>query len=189
MMKLIANLLAKWLLKSGAISADKEELYEYAIYSFLFSSFPIIIIVCIGALFHMVLEGIVMIIPFMLLRKFSGGFHLKSSVLCTISSITLLSLFLLAIRISSVPNHNHIAITTLFITLAAICIYLKSPIDSEERRLSPSEAVAFRKIARGILIFLLVIYSILVFASQYNWATCVAAGIILTAILQLPCFF
>ena len=41
----------------------------------------------------MVVEGLLMILPFMLIRKFSGGFHLKSSTVCLVSSTLLLSFF------------------------------------------------------------------------------------------------
>lgn len=184
-MKHASALIAKWLLKAGAISAEKVDLYEYAIYSFLFSSFPLLVVICLGAVFHMVLEGVVMIAPFMLIRKFSGGFHLKSSIVCTISSITLLSLNLILIRLISV--YNQLALFTAFVLLFTLSVFFNSPIDSEERKLSPKEVIFFRKICRGMLLVFLIIYIALLFFQSGYWAISIGIGIILTSLLQIPC--
>lgn len=87
--------ISKWLLNTGAISEDDKELYEYAAYSFLFSLLPLCLVIIIGCAVNMVIEGILMVIPFMLIRKFSGGFHLNSSAVCFVSSTALLSLFII----------------------------------------------------------------------------------------------
>lgn len=184
-MKHASALVAKWLLKAGAISAEKVDLYEYAIYSFLFSSFPLLVVICLGAIFHMVLEGVVMIAPFMLIRKFSGGFHLKSSIVCTVSSITLLSLSLVLIRLISA--YNQLVLLTAFTLLISISVFFNSPIDSEERKLSTKEVIAFRKICRGMLLAFLIIYIALLFFQSGYWAIPIGMGIILTSVLQFPC--
>lgn len=183
-MKYISKLLVKWLLKLGAISTEKEELYEFAIYSFLFSSFPLIVVICIGATLNMMLEGILMILPFMFIRKFSGGFHLKSPIICTISSILLLSLLLLGINLTL--NQNIVFFSSIVMFLAAF-IFKMSPIDSEERRLSSKEKKVFRKFCRVILTFFVLIYILLLFVKMERWAISIGYGIIFTGLLQLPC--
>lgn len=184
-MKRISAVLSKWLLHVGAISADSAELYEYAIYSFLFSLFPLLVVLCIGVVLNMVLEGVMMIVPFMLIRKFSGGYHLKSSVVCTVSSIAILSLFLLLIRL--VLQNGWIAAFSLFVCGAALCIFLCSPIDSEERRLSEKERHIFRIICRIMLAVFLALYGALCLLQLHMCAASIGAGITLTALLQLPC--
>ena len=94
----MSSAIAKWLLHAGAISESDRELYEYAAYSFLFSLLPLCLIVILGCITGMVIEGLLMILPFMLIRKFSGGFHLKSPGICLLSSTLLLSAFLFIIR-------------------------------------------------------------------------------------------
>ena len=89
----MSSAIAKWLLHAGAISESDRELYEYAAYSFLFSLLPLCLIVILGCITGMVIEGLLMILPFMLIRKFSGGFHLKSPGICLVSSTLLLSVF------------------------------------------------------------------------------------------------
>lgn len=186
-MKYISVKLVKWLLKTRAISPEKKELYEFAIYSFLFSTFPLTVVMCIGAILHMIGEGILMILPFIFIRKFSGGYHLKSPAICTISSIMLLFLFLVIIRVVLVKEQ--IFIFSIIVVISAISIFFNSPIDSEERQLSTYEKKVFRKICRTILTVFIAIYALMLFSHKYQWAIPVGAGIVLTAILQFPCLF
>ena len=103
MIKRAAAVTAKWLLQAGAISASDVELYEYGIYSFLFSLCPLGLVLIISMFLHMVVEGILLIIPFTLIRKFCGGFHFQSPVICGIVSTLVLTAFLLgSVHISGI---------------------------------------------------------------------------------------
>ena len=81
-----------WLIKCGAIPETDRELYEYAIYSILLSLSPMLLALAIGALFGSAVQGVLTITPFVILRKFSGGYHAKSARVCFISSSLLLVL-------------------------------------------------------------------------------------------------
>lgn len=183
----VSAMFTKWLLNSGAISENDRELYEYAAYSFLFSLLPLCLVVILGCITGMVVEGILMILPFILIRKFSGGFHLKSSTICLVSSTLLLSLFLLIIK--TVTTKESIIIFTCFVIASSIQVFLCSPIDNEARKLNKREFSAFKKVARTMSAMFLILYIGLLFFGQVQFATPVGAGIILTALLQIPCFF
>ena len=177
--------ISKWLLNTGAISEDDKELYEYAAYSFLFSLLPLCLVIIIGCAVNMVIEGILMVIPFMLIRKFSGGFHLNSSAVCFVSSTALLSLFIFIVKFVTISAQ--IPLFTGGVVLAAIQIFLCSPIDNEARKLSEKETVTFRTVARVMVIVFLAVYVILTCVKQWRFSVSVGAGII--ALLQLPCLF
>ena len=184
-MNKIAEIICKWLIKTGGISADDRELYQYAIYSFLFEFAPLIIVLILGYIIKIPLEGILFIVPFLLIRKFSGGFHLQSATVCFCLSSIVLFLFLLFIK-----RMLYFQIAILFsciVVLAAVCIIMFSPIDSEARQLSPKEKKVFRKVAIVLTIIILGSYAI---SSAFGWthiAIPMGSGLILTALLQLPC--
>ena len=69
MIKRLAAVNAKWLLQAGAISASDVELYEYGIYSFLFTMCPLGLVLIISIFLNMVIEGILLIILFILIRR------------------------------------------------------------------------------------------------------------------------
>lgn len=180
-------LITKWLLHTGAISNEDRELYEYAAYSFLFSLIPLFIVLIFGLAFGMVTEGILMILPFMFIRKFSGGLHLKSAKACLISSsVLLISLFLL-IKMTHIYTAYFFCSVAVF--LFAIQLFILSPVDSEARRLSETEQFVFRKVARAIVGLSCSIYFSLITFKLYSLAIPIGFGIILSGLLQLPCFF
>lgn len=187
MIKRIAAVTAKWLLHAGAISASDVELYEYGIYSFLFTLCPLGLVLVISLFLHMAAEGILLIIPFILIRKFCGGFHFQSSVLCGIVSTAVLTVFLLGVRlVLSTEAYNWWA---LLLFLAAIQIAIFSPIDSEGRRLTQNEKRVFKRIAIALSIITLIACAVLAVLHQMWAAVSVGSGMILSAALQFPCLF
>ena len=125
--------------------------------------------------------------PQTMIRKFSGGFHLKSSTICLVSSTLLLSLFLLIIK--TLTTKENIIIFTCFVIASSIQIFLCSPIDNEARKLNEREFSVFKKGARTMSAMFLILYIVLLSFGQMRFATPVGAGNILTASLQIPCFF
>ena len=62
----------------GGVEEEDRKLYGYCSYSFFLSISPVVMIIIIGSLMGIPVESILIIIPFMFIRKFSGGFHLKA---------------------------------------------------------------------------------------------------------------
>lgn len=179
--------MTQWLLKTGAIEENEKELYEYAVFSFLFSLFPLCLVMIIGRALGMFVEGILMIVPFILIRKFSGGYHLNSSIVCFISSILLLSASIALI--SMILSTESYEIFSCAVVLAALQIFACSPIDSKARELNEKEKTLFRKIAR-LMIGAFLAFSLLLYAiGADKFAIPIGMGIIITALLQLPCAF
>ena len=183
----ISSRIVKWLLRAGAISENDRELYEFAAYSFLFSLLPLVLAMLLGCVSGMMLEGVLMILPFMLIRKFSGGFHLQSPGVCFVSSTLLLSAFLFLIRL--VIDEQRLIIFTCLALASTLQVFFCSPIDNEARKLSGKERAVFKKVARIMSVLFLAVYIALMSFDQNRFAVPVGAGIVLTALLQIPCFF
>lgn len=109
-MKYCTGKIVEWLINHDAIESDDKELYEYALYSLWLLVTPLFLAIIVGLCFGRIKEGIVIVIPFMLLRKFSGGYHAKHLWICLTSSTLLLSLcvrlsFNFKVRLE-ISNHN-----------------------------------------------------------------------------------
>lgn len=187
MIKRIAAVTAKWLLRAGAISASDVELYEYGIYSFLFTLCPLGLVLVISLFLNMAVEGILLIIPFISIRKFCGGFHFQSSVLCGIVSTAVLTGFLLAIRL--ILQTGSYGWWALALALSVVQIAVFSPIDSEGRRLTLNEKNVFKKIAIALSFITLIVCAVLAAFHQMWASVSVGSGMILSAALQFPCLF
>lgn len=175
----------KWLLRTGAISQEDKDLYEYAAYSLLFSLVPLVIVIGFSILMGMLPQGITFVVPFLLLRKFSGGYHLESPGICFCVSVIVVLAFLLAIQYITRVNAYLYCIPT--VILAALQLMVFSPIDSEARKLSEKEARVFKKIARAMTVASICVFAIAACVEQYWISIGVGAGVFLAACLQWPC--
>ena len=98
MTRFFSKTLVKWLLKTGAISQQDADVYEYGVYSFLFSCIPFGLVLVLSIPLDMAWEGVLLIIPFFFLRKFTGGFHFQSALPCLVTSTLLLLASLAGIK-------------------------------------------------------------------------------------------
>lgn len=113
-----------------------------------------------------------MIIPFMLLRKFSGGYHAKTLFRCMIISCLLLFLCMeITIHISYSWN------ILVFAGIAGSSLIIQSPIDSENKRLEEVQKRQYRKIVCGFVMFFLALIFILWKLNAQKYAVSIAVGI------------
>ncbi len=99
-MENVRNLVINWLIKNSAISEENRELYEY--------------------------NGVLLIIPFMFLKKYSGGYHAKKLSICMIISTILLTVMIKLSICDIKPAYMYITTCIAFIELCIV-----SPIQSE----------------------------------------------------------
>lgn len=185
MIQIISDALARWLELEGTISSNEHTLFTYAIYSCLFGLLPIGIVLVLGICLGMIQEGIIFISPFMLLRKFSGGFHLKSSRICLVVTTGTLALAMGLIKF--IAHTGHTEILSFFVFISVGCLYLFSPIDNQARKLSDKERKNFCTTARMLSIGSLIWYVLLSRGPSILHVTALGVGIILVALLQIPC--
>ncbi len=182
MMEKCADILVEWLIKSEVIKKEEKEIYVYAAYSLFLSIAPVLMAVILGIVMGQVLHSVILILPFMLIRKFSGGYHSKNNKKCLIYSWGILFMF------TYVACQTTWNIATGFITILAIVhLFVFSPIDSENRKLAEDEQVECKKWTIIWVMFWVVIVVVLLFLGLYSYANCAALGMIMTASLQIPC--
>ena len=181
-MRMIRNSIINWLIKNSAISEENRELYEYAVYSAELLILPVIMAIVIGWLAGSIINGVLLIIPFMLLKKYSGGYHAKKLSICMIIS-TILFTAIIKLSICDIkPLYMYIATC-----IAIIELCLVSPIQSDNKVLNEKEIRHYKKIA----VMQLAVYSIVIICTSilgcFTAARCICFGIILASFMQLPC--
>ena len=82
----MSDKIADWLILQKAITTDERELYAYAVHCLFSLLYPIVFASVIGAFLGMPIEAVVMIMSFIAVRKFSGGYHADSFYKCLIIS-------------------------------------------------------------------------------------------------------
>ena len=183
-MEKLTKAITSWLIENSAIEKRDTELYEYAIYSMLMTISPLLLVLIIGIGMGTALEGVIMILPFMCIRKFSGGYHAKHPGVCYVSSCVIL---VFCMWLATHLEYSYwITITT---TICVISLCMNSPIDSEHKRLDNREKRSYKKIASVLTWIFYFIHFICVCVKLEKIANCLAVGIYLTALLQLPCLY
>jgi accessory gene regulator B len=177
-MRMIRNSIINWLIKNSAISEENRELYEYAVYSAELLVLPVIMAIVIGWLSGSTVNGIMLIIPFMFLKKYSGGYHAKKLSICMIISTILLTAMIKMSICDIKPAYMYITTCIAFIV---------SPIQSDNKILNEKETRYYKK----VVVMQLAAYSIIIICSSILncmiVTKCICLGIILASLMQLPC--
>lgn len=132
--------IADWLIGCNVISESDKELYEYAIYSIFLTASPIFLTAIIGFMFGAIGRSLLIILPFVVIRKYSGGYHTKTPMVCFVTSSLLLAL---CIALSFCIKCSWILICVT--AGATISLGYFSPIDNENRVLSKEEHLYCKK--------------------------------------------
>lgn len=172
---------ARWLIKCGAVKEEDQELYCYAAYSFILSVSPLLLAVVFGLCLGCMKQSMVIVIPFMVIRKFSGGYHAKDLRTCLLCSSLLLLLCILFSR-AAVCDWRLFAVTA----LAGISLAVCSPLENENRMLDSEEKSRYKKITTVFTAGFLLLGIVLYFMGLHSYTVCIFTGIILSAGLQIP---
>ena len=182
MIEKCADYIVTWLQKSEIIKETDRELYWYAVYSLFLSLLPILLATGFGLLMGCMKESLSIIIPFMIIRKFSGGYHTKKMQSCfLISSI----LIWLCISLSLWVKFNWQFV--IVIAIASVSLSILSPIENINRSLNQKEKRQYKKTTIILLVIFLSVIGSCLFTGLENYAIGISIGITLTATLQYPC--
>lgn len=136
MRKMIVN----WLIANGSIDEKERELYEYAAYSLQILVVPVLYAFVVGGVLDEWGITFCFVFVFAIVRKFSGGFHAKTELQCTIFSVILIFSGVNLVKKLEIGMELGIAF------FSSVIFLLKySPVDSENRKLDLDEKKANHK--------------------------------------------
>ncbi len=171
-----------WLIDNKAINESERELYAYALYSILLSFPAIIFSILFGMVVGGIKQSIMIMFPFVVMRRFSGGYHTKNPLICLVNSSIILFICIW------VAMHGKYSYIMMMLTFgAAIILFLFSPIDSENRRLDDSEKLHCKKVVTILVTIFLLVSIVLAIYGYSSYSFCISLSIILAASLQIPC--
>lgn len=148
---MITNLgekIAHKLAVSGTISSDDIELYSYGFFLLLSSALYLVVVAIFGIAFGILWESIVFYFLFSVIREYAGGIHAKTEHGCMLSTILALLLSIIGIRKMMQAELSIVAI--LFLIVGCAAVFLFSPLDVPEKRLSADDWRHYRKTSRRL---------------------------------------
>ncbi|MED9968152.1 MAG: accessory gene regulator B family protein [Blautia sp.] len=181
-MEKCTDTVVNWMVRYNVINKEDKELYEYALHSLILLVSPLILAAGIGFFVGSVKHGAILVLPFIVLRKFSGGYHAKNLYTCISESVVLL---FLCITLSMHVECDWGLVTATIIASVSLIVF--SPIDNENRRLDMDERKIYKKITAFCVMFFVLSDITLFFMGKHVYTSCISVGILLTAGLQVPC--
>lgn len=154
---------ASKLFSSGVIDEADQALYEYALNTVLSGVLHFGTCIALGAAFGITPASLALFIPFIIIRKFAGGFHASTPLKCYLFSVAT-NIFLLAVVKWLPLNIAWIYYILLILPLAIVVFF--SPIDTPEKPLNTKE----KKVFKAISIVLCLTFAASSFFAYHYWS-------------------
>ena len=161
MLKRLSNKITKKLVDINVIEEADSELYEYGFWQGGVLIFNFLTVVLLGILFNMLLESIIFLIFYGVLRTIAGGYHARTQHVCYILSVLLMIVVLTILK--TFPWN--IILCCVLTVLSILVIFILAPVQDENKLLDETEKRFFKKLSRvisllyGFIIFLLFLFN------------------------------
>ncbi|MBQ8800074.1 MAG: accessory gene regulator B family protein [Lachnospiraceae bacterium] len=166
---------------NGTISREDKEIYVYGMQQGMIALLNLGTTILLGMVFGKLLECIVFMVAYMPLRSFAGGYHAKTAIRCYIFSIVMMSAVLWVMRYVMYSGLVCGCLTAIFGSM----IWFLVPVEDRNKPLDDVEKVVYRKRARGILLFEIVIMVISLLLNDKRIAICMMMVFGIMAIMLL----
>ena len=149
--------LTQYLIRNNVISGDDFPIYKYGLELLISSIIETVVICVLGSIAFTLFDAVIFIVCFVLLRSFSGGFHAKSYLRCTVySTVTFCSVALAA-------KYLHLGLITLsvisIIDLAVIMVF--APVENPAKPIENDQKPKLRMISTLVCIAFIVVSFVL----------------------------
>lgn len=157
MKECIESKITRILVETKHIAPKDRKLYEYALKILLRSGIGFLIVILTGLFMNHLKESVCVFLSFFILRKFSGGYHLKKYLSCFCSSllITITELILIMNK-WFVPKCVFLTV----VAIAAVATILFSPVEHPDKKLFDREKQIYKTISVILTILICLICSI-----------------------------
>ena len=173
--------IADWLISHGEINEEDRDLYQYALKNLLHAILPISLSLIVGLLFHCPERTLIIILPFVCLRRFGGGFHLRNAWVCMFFSAILIT-DCLAISFL-IRNQEKVLVCALFAGISMICL---SPVQHLNKQLTKEERKRCKRQVSFLVLFFSLLLALFYSMGLKDETVCLSIGMMLPATLQYP---
>lgn len=132
--------------------SDVQDFYRYGIEISISSLLNIVLVVIAGILIHHIIESIVFLTLFILIRSFTGGYHADTYFRCNLLMCTTSILTALANSIFS--NKFSLLIIIVLICVTELIVSILGPIENKNKPIDDSKRIKLKII--GIVITLII---------------------------------
>ena len=181
MLKELSNKITKKLVDINIIEAADSELYEYGFWQGSVLFFNFLTVVLLGILFNMLLESIIFLIFYGVLRTIAGGYHARTQHACYILSIILIIVVLTILK--TFPSNTILCCILTILSISVI--FILAPVQDENKLLDETEKKIFKKLSRVISLLYGFIIFLLFLLNKNELAYCVVISLFTISIMLI----
>ncbi len=189
MIKKISEKFLTYLINSKVISdtEDNREFYRYGIEITISSLLNVILILGIGIVTNSMIESIIFLVCFILLRQFTGGFHADTYFKCNLSFCIVFSIVLVLYYTTAQYLSTYISILIKFVCVSIILA--KCPIEHINKPI-PNNRKIIHKILAALLgtVYGAIGTALTAFANKYGalviYTLSLVTALVLAAIIK-----
>ena len=168
------------LVKNNAIDESDRAVYEYSVRTTVMFIITVLIGIFIGLHLGCLLPCIIYIALFIIMRKFTGGYHTKHRWSCI--SLSACIIYLCTYCITACDNLYTVTVVEL---VSVMIILILSPQENVNHPLKQYEKQLFHKIVIGLLCTYILVELVCMITGRLIYYNCIAICIISIATLQL----
>ena len=156
------------------IEESERTLYEYSINSCIFKIILTIFLIGVSVLSECVCQGIIFFITFMLMRKYTKGFHMQTRLGCFIGSCVLILMALFVIKYSSESLKDNFSLV--FLSFGMVIFIVLTFFDKSKDNIYNRLSVKYKRVHLSILftIFALGVLFYLFKKIDFTWSIIVS---------------
>lgn len=141
MISSVANNITNYLICKKVIKDDDREIYQYGFEQVFSSLLNIATMLLLGIILGKIYQSLVLILSFMALRSYSGGYHANTPLHCYLLTVMSISATLSIMKFITIDRF----ICWGLLVLSSVVILLLSPIGSKNKPLDEIEKIIYRK--------------------------------------------
>lgn len=133
--------------RDGVVTPEDAEIVKYGLEALTDNILAFLLTALVGFFYGSLLSGIGLWVLAFPLRKYAGGYHAKTKVRCYLISVGML---VVAFALLYQPDY-HPAVHFILVTISGSYIFMKAPVDHENKVLDAIERRVYRKRTRIVL--------------------------------------
>lgn len=133
--------ITKKLLNKNVISRDEYEIYQYGLEQLLRNALMFVLVVIVGICLGALIEMLVILVSFMCLRMYAGGYHASTSLRCLLLTIFSMTAGLSAVRFIELDSKYIILILAV---LGILCVGI-IPVEAPNKPLDEIELLVYKR--------------------------------------------
>lgn len=181
MLHKLSECIVVYAIENGLLEKEKAEEYIYGLELSTSVLINYISVLIIGCIMGMLPEAALFLFLYVTVRRFAGGFHFESQMVCYLSMCIISPLVLLVIKYGS----NNIWLCSTAMTVSVLTVLLLSPVPSANKPIDERERLVYGRFSRTLIITIGMIYIALCFCGCINIAKTISCAIFVVAIFEI----